>query len=288
MNSIYKVLIGSVFVVLFGSCQETIFVDIPETEPRIVIEGQFTSKPSTYLNFVRVSMSSGNSSVDGVKAVHKALVYIEDENGKKDTLKESWEYNGVYNDSLIKAELGKSYQLHVEVDGKVYESNIEQMAQQAPIDTAWGQDKKTYVDRDFLPPFENDFFIQVGYKKITSITDYSRWQLRKSPSVNKKTFTNEFTIDNDELFSGAVVEDRPLFLDSFELGDTVNVERFSLNRDAYDFWLGLETQLSNSGSPFDTPPAPLFTNLKNIADEREQVLGYFTVSQLDEYRVIIK
>lgn len=288
MKVIYSILIGSVLGLSFTSCQDTIFVDIPETEPKLVVEGQLINKPSKTSNFVRLSYSSKNSSTDNVTEVHDALVYIEDENGGKDTLKESWEYNGVYGNSLMKAELGKSYKLIVEVSGKKYESNFEKMAEQAPIDTAWGQNKNTYAERDFLPPLETDFFIQVGYKKITSVIDYSRWQLKKNPGSNPNVFTNNFTIDNDELFSGVVVEDRPLFFDSFELGDTVNVERYSLNRDAYDFWLGLETQLDASGSPFDTPPAPLFTNLRSVSDDKEQVLGYFTVSQLDEYLVIIK
>ena len=287
MKSIHKILFLVIVTLSFLSCQDTIYVDLPDTEPKVVIEGHLINKSSDIQNFVRLSFSSKNSSTNNIEQIHGAIVYIEDENGLKDTLRESWEYNGVYRDSLIKAELGKSYKLHVEINGKTYESSFEKMAPQNSIDSAWGQNKNIYAQKDFLPPLDSTYFVIVEYEKTTSTIGYSRWQIKRDEDFKSSVFTKDFTIDDDELTAIGKIEGRPLFLGSFEEG-TLKVERYSLNRDAYDFWLGLETQLSSGGSPFDSPPAPLFTNLANINDEREQVLGYFTISQLNEYLVVIE
>lgn len=53
------------------------------------------------------------------------------------------------------------------------------------------------------------------------------------------------------------------------------VRQFSTTEKSYEYWQNVNTVLSSSGSPFDIPPAPISSNIRNVNDPDEMVLGYF-------------
>ncbi len=64
-----------------------------------------------------------------------------------------------------------------------------------------------------------------------------------------------------------------------------NVRQLSISRDAYEYWRRVGEVVNNTGSVFDTPPAPIKGNLYNVNDENEVVLGYFEVSKAKMTRI---
>jgi len=58
------------------------------------------------------------------------------------------------------------------------------------------------------------------------------------------------------------------------------VSQFSLTNDAFVFYRSLKLQRENTGSIFETPPFKINSNIKNIDNEDEDVLGFFTASAM--------
>jgi hypothetical protein len=63
------------------------------------------------------------------------------------------------------------------------------------------------------------------------------------------------------------------------------VSRYTLNEEAYTYWLNKEAELKESGGLYYTQPSQNLSNIKNINDEKEVVLGYFWVSEMKQKRV---
>ncbi len=62
------------------------------------------------------------------------------------------------------------------------------------------------------------------------------------------------------------------------------VRQHSLGPEAYKYWNDIGTHRQGQGSLFDRQPALIKSNIYNIADESEKVLGFFTMSGVQEAR----
>ncbi len=63
------------------------------------------------------------------------------------------------------------------------------------------------------------------------------------------------------------------------------VRQLSISKDAYDYWRKVRELLNNTGSVFDSPPAPIQGNLYNVNNPDEVVLGYFEVGKAKVSRI---
>ncbi|HSF54308.1 MAG TPA: DUF4249 domain-containing protein [Algoriphagus sp.] len=64
-----------------------------------------------------------------------------------------------------------------------------------------------------------------------------------------------------------------------------NVHQLSISKEAYEYWRRVGELVNNTGSVFDTPPAPIKGNFHNINDPEEVVLGYFEVAKSKVTRI---
>lgn len=64
-----------------------------------------------------------------------------------------------------------------------------------------------------------------------------------------------------------------------------NVRQLSVSKDSYEYWRRVRELVNNTGSVFDSPPAPIRGNLYNVNDPEEVVLGYFEVAKAKVSRI---
>lgn len=62
------------------------------------------------------------------------------------------------------------------------------------------------------------------------------------------------------------------------------VKQYSLGPEGYHYWNELSAMRQGQGTMFDKQPALLQSNICNIEDEEEKVLGFFTMSSVQEIR----
>lgn len=72
---------------------------------------------------------------------------------------------------------------------------------------------------------------------------------------------------------------------TFSYGYFIQVVQSSLTADAYRYWRELDHVANASGSIFDEPLGPVRSNVFNVNDPDEQILGYFEVSHVDTIRM---
>lgn len=63
------------------------------------------------------------------------------------------------------------------------------------------------------------------------------------------------------------------------------VSRYTLSEEAYNYWVNKEAEVNESGGLYYKQPGQNLSNIKNINDDQEAVLGYFWVSALKQKRV---
>ncbi|MGE0770811.1 MAG: DUF4249 domain-containing protein [Cyclobacteriaceae bacterium] len=106
---------------MIGSCIDPIQLDVATEEGLIVVEGGLTDQPGPYVVNLFRSVKLYND-LEKRPAVTGAFVYIIDEDGNQERLKD--DVPGVFvSSNTFKTEYGKSYYLRIEAfDGRIYES----------------------------------------------------------------------------------------------------------------------------------------------------------------------
>ena len=115
-KKILYILILSSFAL--SSCEKVIDIDLNDADPRVVVEGQLTSKAG--FNLVSLSKTSSFYSNEEVEMISGAIVEVSDESGNKFELKEL--QPGLYNNELFKVISNQKYKLHVDTGDDVFEA----------------------------------------------------------------------------------------------------------------------------------------------------------------------
>jgi len=103
------------------------------------------------------------------------------------------------------------------------------------------------------------------------------WDVFSSYSID--LFADTYT--NGGPLTGRRVAQIPFYQSTPAL---VEIRQSSLTQGAYRYYKLLADQTQNTGGLADTPPSPSIGNVRNITNEKEQVIGYFTVSALSKVR----
>ncbi len=64
----------------------------------------------------------------------------------------------------------------------------------------------------------------------------------------------------------------------------VEIRQYGLSVGAYQYFRLFESQTQSTGGLADTPPAPIIGNIRNLADDKEPVVGYFAASGVSSVR----
>ncbi|MBC7570624.1 MAG: DUF4249 domain-containing protein [Spirosoma sp.] len=90
----------------------------------------------------------------------------------------------------------------------------------------------------------------------------------------------DLNIFADTYTNGNLIEDRRIAQVPYYTSEAglVDIRQSSLTEDAYRYYKLFQDQTTNNGGIADTPPAAPSGNVRNITDNRENVVGYFTAS----------
>ncbi|MBC3785687.1 DUF4249 domain-containing protein [Spirosoma utsteinense] len=97
------------------------------------------------------------------------------------------------------------------------------------------------------------------------------WEILTNYSLD--VFADQFT--NGGLITNRKVAQIPFYTREPCL---IEIRQSSLSPEGYQYFKQLQDQTQNTGGVADTPPTALPGNIRNVANEREIVVGYFTAS----------
>ncbi len=212
-----------------------------------------------------------------------------------------------------KAVVGRSYQLFIQTGGRNYESTPETLRPVPEIDKLSSQ---LIEQRSESGVKKNTFEVTLETKDNKTTGDYYRWTATNyrylyscsdrvcrpevcpgpivyrneccSPcwEINKEY--GQILLASDNLINGNTLKQkvttvpynsrRPYYLE---------IAQYSLTKGAYNYWTNINTQINNTGSIFDAPPANIRGNIVCKEDPTEQVLGYFETTSVSYKRIFI-
>jgi hypothetical protein len=323
VGSSVKYLVFLCFLPLIYACVSLYDPELKSGVQRLVVESHLTTQ--NQFQYVYLTYDSGyNSEETNFKfLVRKAKVSVQDDQGKvyqffdeippSDQIKtpEGYNYRSV---DKFKVEFGRKYTLKIEtIDGRKYESSQE-MALPVPKIT------KTYSEFKIAPPprsVAGNFTVFIDTKDAAESANFYMWRAKHVKQINycrewyifgqgggtTQAFVDRccqpcyetqvcrdcYEVANDRLINGNTLSKQ--YVATVPFSETkpyyLVISQFSLNENAYKYWNALKKQSKNSGGLFDATPQSLQSNIKNSINPQEQVLGYFTVSDVQDEIVII-
>ncbi len=314
-----SIIIFLVVTLSLTACLDPIKFKFEGQTSHLVVFSNFSSKRGEQL--VRLSRSVPFDSPYKVY-VKNARVYITSGAGELFEFyhRESGAY---YANEGVQVIPGETYVLHIEVDGEVYESKP---AKAPTLDESVTiQDILMEVDnKPVIIPGEKElrtlegFMFKANYQDKAGIPNFTRWSYYREYEVDTQPWnfidyfcprgcprpapksccqhcyvTNKeefFTVSNDRLTDGRLVQNVPIvFMQFYQLMNTrmkLSLYLHNISEEAYIYYKALEAQAESSGTMLDPPPTEVISNMFNVNNAEEQVIGFFEVSTIDEKNFI--
>lgn len=301
-------------VITVNSCIEEYWPDVSKYENLMVVDGIIHNQQGPYT--INISISA---SIDRPKYIPypECEVIISDDRGNSETLVEY--QTGTYETAYdgIRGIPGRKYKITINTpEGKTYESDYQLLKNPVGIDSVYGVVEQHltedpyedglgvqfYLDTDKAPSdsafflwrttetyiYESDFtidYLYMGYFKRFHDPDtlLTCWKTEK---------INEIYTYNTLSLTEPRITNYPLHFVSngskrLTIRYSLLVQQFTIDYTSQGYWNKLEEQSSDQGSLYSKQPYQIRGNLRNINDEDEPVMGYFTVAGLTEKRIFL-
>jgi hypothetical protein len=109
------------------------------------------------------------------------------------------------------------------------------------------------------------------------------WQTYQSTNLLLGTSVN---LANDLIYEQPIIL-IPSGSQKLSVEYSILIKQYALNVAAYNFWQLLQQNTEQLGTLFDAQPSQLNGNIHNVANPNEPVLGYISISTLQQQRIFI-
>jgi hypothetical protein len=251
---------------LFFSCERVIDVDLNETNPEIVIEGNL----SYYGGELEVIISKTGSYFSPIPSgkVENARIYLMNEEEIRVNAKHIGQ--GIYKAEGLPARSGAEYSLHVEAEGREF---VAKSTLHAPVKL----DSLSYEYQNGARFFDGGYRILLYFSDPPGEENFYRVKVHKNGELLNEV--GDLIVFDDNRLDGKGIQVR-LRGQLFDAGDTARVQLLTIDRNAWRYFTTFREMASlNPGSPAPANPASNFTN---------GALGYFSAWSGDEKEIIIE
>jgi hypothetical protein len=266
---------------LFASCEDKIDLDLPEGDTYLVVEAFLTTAERPHHFLLTYTQAFFDSSAQP-KAID-AVVFLRGDEGSETLLEEI--EPGLYRYPQGGTE-GISYQLEISLpDGSNYLSPWELMRSVPPIlDIRYGLADPAPSELFGQDPDEK-YEVLIDTFEPPGVGDFYRWRSVVNGEPRNEPF--DIFVASDEFVDGNPIIDFNPTGDRYFAGDTVVIFQESISGELFDFLSLIQAQTAFVGGPFDTPPAPINGNIKNVDPSKRDALGFFAVNGRYEASIII-
>ena len=306
-----------VFIILCSGCIERYYPDNAQIEPgRLVIHANLSEY--NYDQKISITRSSTFENPK-IQYINDCVVYVERSDGMvaEFVLANFGEYQMIPIEGFLNSNF--EYRLNILLaDGSVYESSYEKMYKPIPLDSLYYEIEHMYGKNDNEVNQGIRFFTDFSIKKENGL--YLLWEIEETYEFHNPTYsgfifdksriyrplyedeswrtcwitnqlTEYYTLDLRSLSDGAYhgkelnfVSNEPQRLYHMY---SLLVNQYTLSKGAYEYWTQLKNNSQESASVFSSQPSILNSNICNIMDEDDIVIGYFSVSGVSSKRIFV-
>jgi len=267
MKTIKLILLFVIVLFLLESCTERIELELNEGDNlKLVVDAWITNEAGPH----KVTLSRTTSYFENEAAPRVSGAEVRIEQGNETIVLEESEKGEYLTPVEFKGEVGKTYQLKIEVEGELYESSAT-LSRVPKIDSLGYR----YYDED-------DFYSVLLYtKEPMGVGDFYLFRSYKNGSLTADTLRNADFV-SDEFVDGSDIPGVEVGYEDLEIGDMAILEMLSISEEAHDFFLAIMLETDYRGGPFDTPPANIPSTISNGA------FGFFNASAIERDSVLIE
>ncbi|MFN9493419.1 MAG: DUF4249 domain-containing protein [Sphingobacteriales bacterium] len=267
VNTIWLLVTAST---VFTSCEKEINLDLKNTSPKLVVEGNVLLGIDSVINLqeVKLSLSANYTGNTSPMPVTNAVVVVNDGTN-------AYIYNhvgnGVYRSSFIAA-INKTYKLIINYDGDEYNAYETLKAAGAGIDSL----KVKYFPSALGSPHGN--FITVNTTDPLNERNFYLWQLfiNDQLMINPSPGNIYRAIQKDDFFNGQPLINYLPF-DNFPVvtGDVARLHQLNISEQMYNYYYSIFNLTASSPVSGDVPPGNIKGNIVNLNKPDKNALGYF-------------
>ncbi len=260
---------------LLTSCEDTIDVDVPTAQARLVVEASLDWEKGTTGNVQSISLSMSTPFFDTNQdtSVTGAIVTVTNEDSGE-VFPFDDNNDGTYSTSTFVPILNNTYHLEIVYDGETYEatetlmsvSDINEVNQS--IEGGF-DDELLELNLYFTDPANIENFYLIKYDVEGDLFPYLEDVSDEFTDGNQ---IHDFLEKDDDEDS----EETP-----FEAGDVVNISLYGISEQYYNFIRLLIEQHGSQGDPFSSTAALIRGNCINPTNPDNYAFGYFRVTEVD-------
>ena len=280
-----KILFLLTMVALLYGCETDVTDEITLNgeAPRLVIEGGIERNTTSPLIAQRIRLTTTIGFLDEGEPtpVTDATVVV---NNGSTTFEFRHAGNGVYENPDIGAELNRTYSIRIEWNEQVYEGS-DTLNEVAEFDAVYAEFEEETIITD------EGYFVKFDSTDPADIENYYYYRaFRNGDFIIVPDPGNSATlVESDEFFDGqqrtGVNPNEEVI---YEIGDLAKVQQLGVSRTYHDFLFELFVQTGNQvpiiGNP---PPASIRSNIVNITEPSNRILGFFYAADVEEASLII-
>lgn len=308
MNALYRRIVFPLLVVLsITGCREAYISPVnPETQNLLVIEGMLYADE----NPTEISLSRSTRLYDTVNLIPEraANVRVEGEQQELYFLQET--RPGKYSINRLPLQYDQKYRLLIRTsNGNEYASDFVPVVRTPEIDSVgWTRDdQKVVVHVSTNDPAGNTGYYKWNFNETWEFHSPlpSLWEYVINPPRIEERLTNDFmticwksSIPSTILLSSTskLNENRVhkfpvtnIFNgeERLTIRYSIEVSQSSLTKEAYEYWDILRKNTEAVGSIFDPQPSVNISNIRNLNDENELVVGYINAGNSSKKRIFI-
>jgi Domain of unknown function (DUF4249) len=306
-----KSIITFVAVFTLCTCIDPYSPKLTGYDSLLVVDGLITNANSSYT--VKLSRTFQELNLNP-SMVSDAIVFISDDAGNISFLLNKGD--GKYKTDSLEfiGIIGRTYILHVNTrEGEEYESEPCLMQPVPDIDSIYFKKENELVSNG--TESQEGVRIYLDAKEGNNSL-YYRWAFEetwkfKVPNPKQFDYINDSTIlsvantkeycwkkrKSDEILIHSIyagesnhIEKEPIFFITADQSDrlliqySILVSQYSISKNEYDFWNNLKQVNESGGDIFAKQPFTVVSNIHNINNTKEGVLGYFQVSAVKQRR----
>lgn len=261
------------FGILFTSCTDVIEVEVPEAEPKLVVEASIDWEKGTdgSLQTIKLSLSTPYFDADQLNPVTEALVQVTN-NSTGAVFNFVNQNDGTYTISSFVPVVGDEYSLEVVYNNETYTAT-ETLMPVVDIDEVY-QSLDQGFDKEALE-------VNVLFTDPVGIENFYLMKFQRQGGYLAELFdiSDEFTDGNQ---MSVFYED-----EEFVVGDLVDIHLYGISKQYYNYIRLLIEQSSDSG-PFATIPAQLKGNCINTTNSENNAFGYFRLTQVSKESITFR
>lgn len=272
-------------VTLSFSCETDVTDEITLNgeSPRLVMEGGIERNTTSPPLAQRILLTTtiGFLEEDQSEPVENAIVSVSD--GLSDYVFIHTQ-GGLYLNEEIPAELNRTYTITIEWNGETYVGS-DTLNQVAPFDDVYSEFEEETLITD------EGYFVKFDSTDPENIENYYYYRaFRNGEFVIVPDPGNSTTlVESDEFFDGQKrFGVNPNEEVSYEVGDMAIVQQLGISEEYHDYLFQLFEQTGNQipivGNP---PPASIRSNIVNMTEANNRILGFFYAADVEEASLII-